>query len=43
MFKYDPVFCSADFRSVYGTVLDKWLKAPSQIVLGRKFAALGIV
>jgi len=34
---------NTDFRSVYGTVLDRWLKAPSQIVLGRKFPALGIV
>jgi uncharacterized protein (DUF1501 family) len=34
---------NTDFRSVYGTVLDQWLKAPSQAVLGRKFPALGIV
>ena len=34
---------NTDFRNVYGTVLDKWLKAPSQVVLGRKFPALGIV
>jgi uncharacterized protein (DUF1501 family) len=34
---------NTDFRSVYGTVLDRWLKAPSQIVLGRKFAGLAIV
>jgi len=34
---------NTDFRSVYGTVLDQWLKAPSQIVLGRKFPALAIV
>jgi uncharacterized protein (DUF1501 family) len=34
---------NTDFRSVYGTVLDKWLKAPSATVLGRKFPALGIV
>ena len=32
-----------DFRSVYGTVLDRWLKAPSQIVLGRKFPSLSLV
>ncbi len=31
---------NTDFRSVYGTVLDKWLKAPSQTVLGRKFPGL---
>jgi uncharacterized protein (DUF1501 family) len=34
---------NTDFRSVYGTVLDRWLKAPSQIVLGRKFPAIAIV
>ena len=34
---------NTDFRSVYGTVLDRWLKAPSQTVLGRKFPTLGIV
>jgi uncharacterized protein (DUF1501 family) len=34
---------NTDFRSVYGTVLDQWLKAPSQTVLGRKFPALPIV
>jgi uncharacterized protein (DUF1501 family) len=28
---------NVDFRSVYGTVLDRWLKAPSEKVLGRKF------
>jgi uncharacterized protein (DUF1501 family) len=34
---------STDFRSVYGTVLDQWLKAPSQVVFGRKFPRLPIV
>jgi uncharacterized protein (DUF1501 family) len=34
---------NTDFRSVYGTVLDRWLKAPSQTVLGRKFPALAIL
>jgi uncharacterized protein (DUF1501 family) len=34
---------NTDFRSVYGTVLDRWLKAPSETVLGRKFPVLGIV
>jgi uncharacterized protein (DUF1501 family) len=34
---------STDFRSVYGTVLDSWLKAPSQLVLGRKFQNLALV
>lgn len=32
-----------DFRSVYGAILDRWLKAPSQVVLGRKFPGLAIV
>ena len=34
---------NTDFRSVYGTILDRWLKAPSQIVLGRKFPPLSVV
>ena len=34
---------NTDFRSVYGTILDKWLKAPSKIVLGRNFPVLAIV
>jgi uncharacterized protein (DUF1501 family) len=34
---------NTDFRSVYGTILDRWLKAPSQLVLGHKFAALPII
>ena len=34
---------NTDFRSVYGTVLDRWLKAPSETVLGRKFPTLSIV
>jgi len=34
---------NTDFRSVYGTVLDIWLRAPSQVVLGRKFPALPII
>jgi uncharacterized protein (DUF1501 family) len=32
-----------DFRSVYATVLDKWLRAPSKEVLGRQFPLLGLV
>jgi len=32
-----------DFRSVYGTILEKWLKAPSEVVLGRKFTTLPLV
>jgi uncharacterized protein (DUF1501 family) len=34
---------NTDFRSVYGTVLDNWLRAPSELVLGRRFPALTIV
>jgi uncharacterized protein (DUF1501 family) len=34
---------NTDFRSVYGTVLDRWLKAPGEIVLGRKYPILPIV
>ena len=34
---------SIDFRSVYATLLDKWLEIPSQNVLGGKFDPLGIV
>jgi uncharacterized protein (DUF1501 family) len=31
---------TADFRSVYATVLDRWLKTPAEKVLGRKFDPL---
>lgn len=34
---------NTDFRSVYGTVLENWLTAPSATVLGRKFPLLPIV
>jgi uncharacterized protein (DUF1501 family) len=34
---------NTDFRSVYGTVLDRWLKAPSELVLGRKFSSLPLI
>jgi uncharacterized protein (DUF1501 family) len=34
---------TTDFRAVYGTVLEQWLKAPSEMVLGRKFPILPIV
>ena len=27
---------NTDFRSVYGTILDRWLKAPGRLVLGRE-------
>ncbi len=34
---------NTDFRSVYGSVLEQWLHAPSAAVLGRKFPLLPIV
>jgi len=34
---------NVDFRSVYATVLEKWLKAPSEIVLKRKFPTMDFV
>jgi uncharacterized protein (DUF1501 family) len=34
---------SVDFRSVYAGVLEHWLKTPSEPVLGRAFAPLGLV
>jgi uncharacterized protein (DUF1501 family) len=38
----DLIF-NTDFRSVYATVLDRWLKAPSKTILGRQFQPLNIV
>ena len=32
-----------DFRSVYATALEKWLGAPSELVLGRKFPLLPFI
>lgn len=34
---------STDFRSVYATMLDRWMACPSEAVLGGKFATLPIV
>ncbi len=34
---------TTDFRSVYATMLDRWMNCPSEPVLGGKFAPLGIV
>ncbi len=34
---------NTDFRSVYATVLEKWLKTPSVPILGRQFAPLDCV
>ena len=34
---------STDFRSVYATALERWLKVPSASVLGRRFPTLPVV
>ncbi len=34
---------NTDFRSVYATILEDWLKAPSQPILGEKFAKIPLV
>ncbi|MCZ6671868.1 MAG: DUF1501 domain-containing protein [Verrucomicrobia bacterium] len=34
---------STDFRSIYATVLDKWLECDSEAVLGRKFNQLSFI
>jgi uncharacterized protein (DUF1501 family) len=34
---------TVDFRSVYATLLEKWLRAPSAKVLGRQFPLLGFL
>jgi len=34
---------NVDFRSVYATILEKWLKAPSKVVLGKNFPLMPIV
>lgn len=34
---------NVDFRSVYATILERWLKAPSRAVLGRSFQQLPII
>ncbi|GIX43755.1 MAG: hypothetical protein KatS3mg130_0163 [Candidatus Sumerlaea sp.] len=34
---------TTDFRSVYATVLEKWLGTSSETVLGKKFAQLSII
>jgi uncharacterized protein (DUF1501 family) len=38
----DPQF-TTDFRSVYATVLEEWLRVPSDSILGAKYDTLGIV
>jgi uncharacterized protein (DUF1501 family) len=34
---------TVDFRSVYGTVLEKWLSTRSDVILGRKFELLPLI
>jgi uncharacterized protein (DUF1501 family) len=34
---------NTDFRSVYATALEKWLGAPSEMVLGKKFPLLPFI
>lgn len=34
---------TVDFRSVYATLLEKWLRVPSARVLGRQFPTLGFI
>jgi len=34
---------SVDFRRVYATLLDHWLKVPSEAVLGQKFAPVAVL
>ena len=34
---------TTDFRSVYATVLERWLGRPSQTVLGGSFAKLPVL
>ena len=34
---------NTDFRSVYATALEKWLGAPSEQVLGRKYPLLPFI
>jgi hypothetical protein len=34
---------TTDFRSVYGTVIERWFKAEQEQVLGAKYPVLGFV
>jgi uncharacterized protein (DUF1501 family) len=34
---------STDFRSVYATLLDRWLRVPSNEILGEGFEGLPVV
>lgn len=37
------LFYNVDFRNVYATVLEKWMRAPSELVLRRKFSTMEFV
>ena len=39
----DDLIYTVDFRSIYATILDNWLKVNSEKVLGRKFEKLSFV
>ncbi len=34
---------NVDFRNIYATILDKWMKAPSETVLHKKFQNLAFI
>ena len=40
---YGNLASTVDYRSVYATVLDKWLNADDQQILGKTYAQLGFV
>jgi uncharacterized protein (DUF1501 family) len=40
---YGNLIFSVDFRSIYATVLDRWLGAPSSLVLGGEFGGQGFL
>jgi uncharacterized protein (DUF1501 family) len=42
LFQGDLIY-NVDFRSVYATILEKWLRAPSEVVLKRKFPTMAFV
>lgn len=42
LFRGDLVH-STDFRTVYATILDRWLDTPSAQVLGRDFGSIGVI
>ena len=34
---------SVDFRNVYAAILEKWLRVPTEVILGEKFPVLDCV